>query len=45
MFSFFEGLERILLLPSQIQISPKLTDDATLIYRDNGEDAGKVVVS
>ena len=30
-FSFFEGLERNLLLPSQIQISPKLTDDATLI--------------
>ena len=30
-FSFFEGLERNLLPPSQSQISPKLTDDATLI--------------
>ena len=45
MFSFFEGLERNLLPPSQIQISPKLTDDATLIYRNNGVDADKVVVS
>ena len=44
-FSFFEGLERNLLPPSQIQISPKLTDDATLIYRNNGVDAGKIVVS
>ena len=44
-FSFFEGLERKLLPPSQIQISPKLTDDATLIYKNNGIDAGKVVVS
>ena len=44
-FSFFEGLERNLLPPSQIQISPKLTDGATLIYRNNGVDAGKVVVS
>ena len=44
-FSFSEGLERNLLPPSQIQISPKLTDDATLIYRNNGVDAGKVVVS
>ena len=44
-FSFFEGLERNLLPPSQIQISLKLTDDATLIYRNNGVDAGKVVVS
>ena len=42
-FSFFEGLERNLLPPSQIQISPKLTDDATLIYRNNGVDAGKVI--
>ena len=30
---------------SQIQISLKLTDDATLIYRNNRVDAGKVVVS
>ena len=30
-FSFFEGLERNLLPPSQILISHKLTDDATLI--------------
>ena len=44
-FSFFEGLERNLLPPSQIQISPKLTDDATLIYRNNGIDAGKVIAS
>ena len=44
-FSFFEGSERNLLPPSQIQISPKLTDDATLIYRNNGVDAGKVVIS
>ena len=44
-FSFFEVLERDLLPPSQIQISPKLTHDATLIYRNNGVDAGKVVVS
>ena len=44
-FSFFEGLERNRLPPSQIQISPKSTDDATLIYRDNWVDAGKVVVS
>ena len=44
-FSFFEGLERNLLPPRQIQISPRLTDDATLIYRNNGVDAGKVVVS
>ena len=44
MFLFFEGLERNLLPPSQIQISPKLTDDATLIYRNNGVDAGKVIV-
>ena len=44
-FSFFEGLERNLFPPSQIQISPKLTDDATLIYRNNGVDAGKVVVN
>ena len=44
-FSFIEGLERNLLPPSQIQISPKVTDDATLIYRNNGVDAGKVVVS
>ena len=44
-FSFFEGLERKLLPPSQIQISPKLTDDATLIYRNNGVDAGKVIVT
>ena len=43
-FLFFEGLERNLLPPSQIQISPKLTDDATLIYRNNGVDAGKAVV-
>ena len=43
--SFFEGLERNLLPPSQLQISPRLTDDATLIYRNNGIDAGKVVVS
>ena len=43
-FSCFEGLERNRLPPSQIQISPKLTDDATLIYRNNGEDAGKVIV-
>ena len=35
-FSFFEGLERNLLPPSQIQIRPKLTDDATLFYRNNG---------
>ena len=34
-FSFFEGSERNILPPSQIQISPKLTDDATLIYRNN----------
>ena len=33
-----------ILPPSQFQISPKLTDDATLIYRNNGVDAGKVVV-
>ena len=44
-FSFFEVLERNLLPPSQIQISPNLTDDATLIYRNNVVDAGKVVVS
>ena len=44
-FSYFEGLERNLLPSSQIQISPNLTDDATLIYRNNGVDAGKVVVS
>ena len=44
-FSFFEGLERNLLPPSQIQISPKLTDDATLIYRNNGVDADKVIVT
>ena len=44
-FSFFEGLERNLLPPSQIQICPKLPDDATLIYKNNGVDAGKVVVS
>ena len=43
-FSFFEGLERNLLPRRQIQISPKLTDDATLIYRNNGVDAGKVIV-
>ena len=43
-FSFFEGLERNLLPPSQIQISPKLTDDATLIYRNNRVYANKVVV-
>ena len=43
-FSFFEGLERNLLPPSQIQISPKLTDDATLIYRNNRVDAGKVLL-
>ena len=42
-FSF--RLERNLLPPSQIQISPKLTDDATLIYRNNGVDAGKVIVT
>ena len=44
-FLFFEGLERNLLPPSQIQIRPKLTDDATLIYRNNGIDTGKFVVS
>ena len=44
-FSFFEGLERNLLPPNQIQISPKLTDNATLIYRNNGVDAGKVIVT
>ena len=44
-FSFFEGLERNLLPPSQIQISPKLTDDATLIYRNNGVGAGNVIVN
>ena len=44
-FSFFERLERNLLPPSQIQISPKLTDDASLIYRNNGVDAGKIVLS
>ena len=44
-FSLFEGLERNLLPPSQIQIGPKLTDDASLIYRNNGVDASKVVVS
>ena len=41
-FSFFEGLERNLLPPSQIQISLKLTDGATLIYRNIEVDAGKV---
>ena len=44
-FSFFEGLERNLLPPRQFQLSPKLTHDATLIYRNNGIDAGKVVGS
>ena len=44
-FSFLEGLERNLLPPSQIQISPTLTDDTILIYRNNGVHAGKVVVS
>ena len=44
-FSFFEGLERNLLPPSQIQINSKLTEDATLIYRNNGVDAGKVIVT
>ena len=44
-FLLFEGLERNLLPPNQIQISPKLTDDATVLYRDNGVEAGKVVVS
>ena len=44
-FSFFEGLERNLLPPSQIQISSKLTDDATLINRNNGVDANKVIVT
>ena len=44
-FSFFEGSENNLLPPSQIQISTKLTDDDTLIYRNNGKDADKVVVS
>ena len=44
-FSFFEGLERNFFQPSQIEISPKFPDDATLIYRNNGVDAGKVVVS
>ena len=44
-FSFFEALERNILLSSQIQISPELTDDATLIYRNNEVDVGKVVVS
>ena len=43
--SFFEGLERNIVSLSQIQISPKLTNDATLIYKNNGVDAGKVVVS
>ena len=43
-FSFIKGLERNLLPPSRIQISPKLIDDATLIYRNNGVDAGKVIV-
>ena len=42
-FSCFEGLERNHLPPSQIQISPKLTDDATPIYGNNGADAGNVV--
>ena len=32
-FSFFDGLERNLLPPNQIQISPKLTDDAALIQK------------
>ena len=44
-FSFFEGQERKLLPLNQIQISPKLTYDATLIYRNNGVDAGKVIVT
>ena len=44
-FSFFEGLERNLLTPGRIQISPKLTDDATLICRNNGVDAGIAVGS
>ena len=43
-FSFFEGLGRNL-PPSQMQISPKLTDNATLIYRNNWVDAGKVIVT
>ena len=44
-FSFLEGLEGNLLPPSQIQISPKLTDDATLIYRNNGVEAGKIIIT
>ena len=44
-FFLLDGLKRNLLPPSQIQISPKLTDDATLIYRNNGVYVSKVVVS
>ena len=42
-FSFFEGLERNLLPPRQIKKSPKLTDDATVIYRDNGKKLVKLL--
>ena len=42
-FSFLEGLETNLLPPTQIQFVLQLTDDATLIYKADAVDDGRVI--
>ena len=42
---FFKSLETNMLPPSQIQISATLTDDNVLIYKTNGSEPGRVVVT
>ena len=44
-YSFFKSLETNQLAPSQIQISATLTDDNVLIYKTNGSEPGRVVVT
>ena len=44
-FTAFDGLRTNILPPSQIQLEFGLTHDNNLIYRANGVDPGKVVVT
>ena len=44
-FTFFDGLRTNILPPSQIQLEFGLTLDNNLIYRANGIDARRVVVT
>ena len=44
-FTYFDGLRTNILPPSQIQLEFGLTHDNNLIYRENGVDPGRVVVT